>query len=208
LQHPVTPAELLAEYDGLKARAVVMVDKALPELADLALSLQPSQIEHIEQKFASNNETYRKDYLRGDIKQRQKFRYKKVMEQAEYWFGSFNQEQEALIRQASDARVINNELRMAVRVKSQQELIRLLKKIHGEKPSREAVITMLKEYSRSLFEHYGGVENHAFFAASKDGMASMVTVLINCTTAKQKEHAVKRLQQWIDTFHTASLKPA
>lgn len=204
VQHQVTQAELLTEYEGFRARAIVLVDKALPDLADLALSLQPAQIEHIQKKFASNNETYRKDYLRGGIAQRQQFRFKKVMEQAEYWFGSFSPEQETLIRKASDARPLNNELRMAVRLQLQQGLIQLLKKIQTEKPSREAAARMLKEYSNNLIEHYGGVEHQVFFDASRDDMANLVMVIINCTTPKQKQHAVKRLQQWIDNFNVLS----
>lgn len=200
LQHPVTTAELLAEYEKIHAQVVVMVDKALPEFADLALSLQPSQIEHIQKKFASTNETYRKDYLSGDRAHRLAFRYKKVMEQAEYWFGSFSPEQEALIRKASDVRPLDNELRMKVRLQLQQDLIRILKKIQSEKPSREAAVAMLKDYSNNIIEHYGGSENKAFFDASRDGMANLVMVIINCATPKQKEHAIKRLQQWIDNF--------
>ena len=201
LQHPVTQAELLAEYGAFKKRVVVAIDKVLPELADLALSLQPSQIAHIEKKFASTNATYRKDFLRGDTEQRQKFRYEKVMEQAQYWFGSFSDEQKSLIRKHSDARVLNNELRMAVRLQLQQNLIGLLKKVQTEKPAHDATVLMLKEYTNSIVEHYGGVEHQAFFDASRDGMANMTMAIINCTTATQKEHAVKRLQSWIDNFN-------
>jgi hypothetical protein len=31
-------------------------------------------------------------------------------------------------------------------------------------------------------------------------MANLVMVIINCATLEQKEHAIKRLQQWIDNF--------
>ncbi|MGZ5819439.1 MAG: DUF6279 family lipoprotein, partial [Burkholderiaceae bacterium] len=147
---------------------------------------------------------YRKDYLRGDIAHRQQFRYKKVMEQAEYWFGSFSSEQEALIRKASDARPLNNELRMTVRLQIQQNLIHLLKKIQAEKPGHEMVMAMLKEYSNNIIEHYGGVEHQAFFDESRDDTANLATTVINCTTPKQKEHAIKRLQQWIDNFNVLS----
>jgi len=208
LQHKVTPAEVALEYEKLQTRAVTLLDRALPELADLALSLQPSQIEHIEKKHASNNETYRKDYLRGDMAQRQQFRYKKVMEQAEYWFGSFSREQQALIRKASGARSMNNELRMAVRLKQQRELIRILKKVQTEKPPREVVVLMFKEYTRSVFEQYGGIEHRAYFDASREEALNLTAVVINCTTQKQKDHAIKRLQQWIDVFHEAGRKAA
>ena len=104
VQRNVRTAEILTNYDEIKQRASLTIDKALPDLADLALTLRPQQIARIEKKFAVNNDDYRKDYLRGDIEQHQRLRFKKVMEQAEYWFGDFSREQEALIRRASDAR--------------------------------------------------------------------------------------------------------
>lgn len=200
IQHPVTKDELLTTYEAARKRMFIVIDHALPDLADLALSLTPSQIVQIEKKFASNNDDYRKDYLRGDTEQRQHFRFKKVMEQAEYWFGNFTFEQEALIRKASDARVLNNELWFAGRQHRQRELIAILKKIQAERPSREATIEMLRGYETTMIEHAGGGEHELFYEAAKEGVAGVATVVINCTTPVQKAHAVKRLQQWIDNF--------
>jgi hypothetical protein len=208
LQHTVSKQELLTNYDDIKKRAALLIDKALPELADLALSLQPQQIANIEKKFASNNDNYRKDYLRGDIEQRQRFRYKKVMEQAEYWFGSFSREQEALIRRASDARPLDGEFWLAERMHRQREIIALLKKIQAEKPSRETTMRMLKEYAANVFDPSRTGEADQFFNASKDGMAGMAAVIINCTTPEQKANALKRLQQWIDNFTTLAAQNA
>jgi hypothetical protein len=201
LQHKVDKQELLASYDEIKKRSALVVDKALPELADLALSLQPQQIAHIEKKFASNNDKYRKDYLHGDIEQRQSMRYKKVMEQAEYWFGGFSPEQEALIRRASDARPLDSEIWLAERQHRQQEMIALLKKIQAEKPSREATMQLLKNYAGMVFDQAGSGQHEQFLNASKDATAGMAAVIINCTTPAQKAKAVNRLQQWIDNFN-------
>jgi hypothetical protein len=175
--------------------------KALPELTDLALSLQPHQVVHLEKKFASNNDSYRKEYLRGDLEYRQLHRYKKVIKQAEYWFGDFSREQEARIRAASDARPLNNELWMAARVKRQQEIIALLKKVHSEKLSREATTAMLKAYIAGVFTHFGNAEHKAFSDASTEATARMVAIIVNSATPEQKARAVKRLQQLIDDSH-------
>ena len=127
LRRDVTTADVNAFYDDMRKRGQVLVDKALPDLTDLALSLQQQQIAHIEKKFASNNDSFRKDYLKGDIEHRQRYRYKKALEQAEHWFGDFSREQQAQIRAASDARPWNNELWMAERLQRQRELILLQK---------------------------------------------------------------------------------
>jgi hypothetical protein len=199
----VTQAELLHDFDEIKKRMALLSDKALPDLADLALALRPQQIAHLERKYASNSETFRDDYVRGDIEQRQRYRFKKVMQMAEYWFGSFNREQEAQIRKASDARPLNNALLLADKVQRQKDMIVLLRKIQSERPSHDAVVAMLKDQiDSSFFERTRlSPEQKAFFEASREGAANLAMVIINLTTAEQKAFAVKRAQQWIDDFN-------
>ena len=205
-QGNVNETELLADYDGFKKRMLRLIDRALPEMADLALSLQPHQIAHIEKKFASNNDNYRKDYLRGDIEKRQHFRYKKALKQAEYWFGNFSREQEQKIRAASDARPLNNELVMADRLQRQAALIALLKKIQVERPSREATMAMLKEHTAAMMDRFANAEHKAFFEASTAGSIRLTAVVINIATPAQKEHFVKTSQHWIDDFNALSAR--
>ena len=203
LQRNVSQAELLLDFDELKKRMAQMTDKALPDLADLALALRPQQIAHIEKKYASNSETFRDDYVRGDTEQRQRYRFKKVMQMAEYWFGNFTREQEAQIRKASDARPLNNALLLADKVQRQKDLLALLRKIQSEKPPHDAVVAMLKEHiDNGYFERTRlSPEQKAFYDASREGVAHLAMVIINLTTAEQKAFAVKRAQQWIDDFN-------
>ncbi len=201
----VTEAELLADYDNIKKHLLVLTDRALPDMADLALSLQPHQIANIEEKFSSNNDDYRKDYLRGNIEQRQRFRYKKALKQAEHWFGNFSTEQERQIRAASDARPLNNELVLADRLRRQAALIALLNKIHAEKPGREATMAMLKEHVVAMVNHFANPEHKAFFDASTNGSIHLIAVILNNATQVQKEHFGKTLQDWIDDFNELSV---
>ena len=206
LSREAMPVDVLKVRDELKGRMLAVIDRALPALADLALSLEPRQITHIEQKFASNNENYRKEYLRGDLEDRQSLRYKKVMKQAEYWFGRFSPEQEARIRAASDARPLDNAFWMAERMRRQRELITLLTRIHAQKPGRDATVRMLREYVTTNFEGTGNEANRAFLDASTDGMAQMVALIVNIATPEQKAHAAKRLQEWIADFQVLGAK--
>jgi len=200
----VTDAELLADYEELKKRVWAMTERALPDLADLALSLRPQQIAHIEKKFASNNDEYRKDFLRGDLEDRQQFRFKKTLKQAEYWFGNFSGAQEKMLRAASDARPLNNEIVMADRLQRQRALIALLKKIQAERPSREATIALLRDYARATMERSVNPDHKAFFDASHKASARMMAAIINSATPAQKEHFIKNLQHWIDDFTSLS----
>jgi len=200
VQHPVAKQELRGAYDDVRGRMRVIVDHLLPDLADLALALTPRQIDRIEEKFAAGNEKYRKDYLRGGLEDRQRFRFKKVMDQAEYWFGDFSREQEAAIRRASDARILDNEAWYAGRVHRQKTLLALLRRIQAEKPDREAAIAMLRAHADLVLEHGGGGAHEAYFLASRDGMLTLAATIINMATPEQRAHAVRRLQHWIDSF--------
>ena len=198
LQQKLTPAGVKADYAALRQRAMLMVEHALPELADLALALKPAQIEHIEQKFASNNDKYRKDYLRGDLEDRQAFRFKQVMKQAEYWFGDFSAQQEAQIRAASNSRPLNNEWWLEERQRRQQAILQLLRRIQAEKPARDTAIVILREQLPALFDIMNYNEHKEFFDASREGMFQMIATIVNIATPAQREHARRRLQKLIE----------
>lgn len=201
-----TQAEIVADIDTVKKRALLVMEKSLPELTDLALSLQPEQIAHLERKFNINNDKYRKEYLHGSIEDRQRLRYKKLMKHAEHWFGDFTSEQEAQIRAASDARPLNYELWMAERMRRQQEMIGMLKKIRSERPSRDTVSAMLRQFMTRSIDNFTYADNKAFFDGSTAGMANTVAVIVNIATPAQRAHAIKRLQKLIDDCHQLSSK--
>jgi len=207
LQGNITQADLMSDYSEIKQRTQALLLKAAPELADLAHSLKPEQIAQMEKKFKSNNDDYRKKYLSGDQENRQKLRYKKAMEQFELWFGSFSSEQEAIIRKASDARPLNNEIWLDERMRRQQNVLNLVKKVHQEKLGKEAAATLITTLIKDSFERLEHSERKAFFDAYESSTAQMVLTVIKIATPAQKAHAVKRMQGWIDDFNSLAAQP-
>ncbi|MGV3743018.1 MAG: DUF6279 family lipoprotein [Burkholderiaceae bacterium] len=205
VQGPVSEADLLVDYEDAQKCLLSIADHALPQLADLALSLNDEQIAHIEKKFASNNDEYRKDYLRGDVEDRQEFRFKKLRKQIEHWFGNFNHEQEKALRIASDNRPLNNELVMASRLQRQQALLVMLKKIHAEKPSRETTMRMIRDYIHAAMDRFGNQEHKKFFEATKLETVRIVANIVNTTEPDQKKHFQHATQQWINDFEALAL---
>ena len=202
VQGNVTQAELLADYDEIKSRTQSLLLKAAPDLADLARSLKPEQIAQMEKKFKSNNEDYRKKFLTGDQEKRQQLRYKKSMEQFELWFGSFSREQEAAIRKASDARPLDNEIWLDERSRRQRNVLTLVQKVQNEKLSKEATVALINTLIKDSFERLEHSERKPFFDAFENSTAQMVLTVIKIATPAQKEHAVKRMQGWIDDFNS------
>lgn len=145
LQGPVAQADLLALNTDISARLDAAAMRALPDLAALALQLRPQQFDAIESRFARNNDDFRKEFLDVDIGQRQDKRYKTVLWLAEVLFGRFSAEQETVIRRASDARPLINELWLDERVGRQRDLLTLLRRIQAEQPPLDAVVALLRE---------------------------------------------------------------
>lgn len=200
----VTAEQLLSDYEDGKTRVLTITDKAAPELADLALSLTPEQIANIEDKLEKNNRKFRKEYLQGSKEKRQEFRYKKMMKQAEYWFGNFNREQEAKLRQLSDARPLNNELVLEDRLRRQQELIDLLRKIQAQRPAKEEAVRLIRAYIAAASDRFGNRQHQAFFDATVRGNAELVAGMMHLATPAQRSHFVKTLQDWISDFNRLS----
>jgi hypothetical protein len=198
LQHEVSPAVVSADADALKKRMLTAIDHAMPELADLALSLQPQQIAHIEKKFAANNDKYRKEFLSGDAEKRQLARYKQVMTHAEYWFGNFSHEQEVKIRAASDARTFDGDMMMVIRLRRQRELIAVLRQIQAEKPDHATTMRMLRDYVAASLTHFGDAKAQAVSDAYADETMSLAQIIVNMTTPKQKAFAMSRIKQWVE----------
>lgn len=197
----LTQAELLADYREIRVRSEKLANKAVPDLAELAISLKPDQVNTLARKFESNNDKYRKKFLRGDTDERNKVRFKKAMDQFDLWFGDFSRQQEAALRKASDARPLDNEIWLDERMRRQQMILALLRKVHDQKLNREATIPLVQGLVRDVFARMESPERKGFYDASVDGTTKMILTAVKIATPAQKAHAHKRMQGWIDDFN-------
>ena len=200
LLQPVDKAILASDIAELKKRSTIMIEQAMPDLTDLALDLRPHQIAAMENKYASSNSDFRKNYLHGDAGERRQYRFNKLMDQAEFWFGDFTREQESVIRKAYDAVPIDNDRNYANRLRRQRDLIAVLKKITHERPRREVAMALLREQALGMFEPPAGTEAAIFHAAVNDAMLNVTVTVINSATSAQRARASRKLQDFIDDF--------
>jgi hypothetical protein len=193
-------ADLMANYREVKARTETMAFKAVPQMADIALSLTPEQIVNMEERFKTKNAEYRRKVLDGNLEKRQKTRFKKSMDQFEMVFGNFSNEQEAILRKASDARPNDGDLWLEERMLRQRKILAMLRKIQQERPSKEATVGILNAQLREMFDRMESPERKQFFDTYADSTAKFVLTAIRIATPAQKAHAQQRLQGWIDDF--------
>ena len=198
----LTQADLMADYREAKARTETLAQKALPELTDLAMTIKPEQLAQMEKKFNKNNETYRKKFISGSVEERQKQRYKKSMEQLELWFGSFSREQEAQLRKASDARPLDNQIWLDERIRRQQKILAVLRKVDQENLGKEATAVLMQGLVRDIFERLESPERKAFYDTFLDSTTQFIVTAARIATPEQKAHAQRRMQGWIQDFNT------
>ena len=203
----MTQSDLLADYHDIKSRTELLAYKALPELADLARTVRPEQIAQMEKKFAKNNDDFRKKFMHGDVEEQQKARFKKSMEQFDLWFGRFSSEQETVLRKASDARVLDNNIWFDERVRRQKRIVAVLRKVQQEKLSKDATIAALHNLIKELFGRFEAPERKAFFDTYTDQTIQFILTAVKIATPAQKAHAQKRMQGWIEDFNTLATEP-
>ena len=196
----LTLADLKADFKDVRSRTELLAYKALPELTELALSIKPEQIGKMEEKFAKNNDTYRKKFVKIDQEKKQKIRFKKSMEQFELWFGSFSSEQEAILKRASDVRPLDNELWLDERVIRQKRIIAVLREIQQKKLGKEQTSALLSGLLKEIFGRFESPERKPFFDQYTESTMQMILTAVKIATPAQKAHAQKRMQGWIDDF--------
>jgi hypothetical protein len=197
----VTQADLLADYKEVKTYTEALAMRSVPDLTDLARSVKPEQIGQIEKKFNKNNEDFRKKFLKGDLEKRQSARFDKSMDQFELWFGSFSRDQKAILRKASDARPPDSEIFLAERIRRQQKIIALLRKVQTDKLSKEATQKEVTALMRDMLDRFEAPDRKAFFDSYVDATSKYILTAMKIATPEQKAHAQKRMQGWIDDFN-------
>ena len=196
----LTLGDLKADYRDIHTRTELLAFKALPELTELALSIKPEQIAKMEEKFAKNNDTYRKKFVKIDQDKQQKLRFKKSMEQFDLWFGGFSNEQETILKRASDVRPLDNALWLDERVIRQKRIIAVLREIQQKKLGKEQTSVLLNGLLKEIFGRFDAPEHKPFFDAYTESTMQMILTAAKIATPTQKAHAQKRMQGWIDDF--------
>ncbi|MEN7526575.1 DUF6279 family lipoprotein [Cupriavidus sp. DL-D2] len=167
-------------------------ENAVPDVADLMLTLTPEQIKRMEGKFAESNAKYRKEFLKSDPKARTDARFDKIMDYAKLIYGNFSGEQERTIRDAMGPYMEGAEARYAERVKRQQEWLTLAREVSTSHPPKAQVEDMLRKYADHWQRPASGQQR------SNEAGVDLSVKIANLTTPEQKAHAVDRFQKWID----------
>jgi hypothetical protein len=79
----VSPQQACSFVTEVQGRLQLVANQAEPAAAALAASLAPEQLRHLERKYRSNNDKFRKDWIHAALAQQREKRYEQALERVE-----------------------------------------------------------------------------------------------------------------------------
>ena len=197
---PVTAADVMDFNQQLNARMMTVADKAAPDIAHVALTLSPEQIDRAAKKVASDASKARREFVREE-KDSGAERAKKYGERAESWFGKLTDEQKEIIRKSLVNRPTDATWWIDERERRQREFLILLRKIQADRPTEQVAARWLRTY----FTHLNvapEADRRARAESYRRGSAELIAQLINHATPEQRAAIDKKLNDYAQDFRS------
>lgn len=192
-----TAKDALALSEGIIRRGRTMADQAAPDIADFLASIGPAQIERMSTRFAEKNADFAKEAKLGENEAAQRtVRYKRLLERAEYWFGDFNDTQQAALRQLVEGQNPGTRFWYDERLRRQREWLDLVRKVQSERPPRERTIQRLRDYAAG-FDLPVDPARLPQALALRRASADLAVAIHALTTPAQRAHAQQRIDDLI-----------
>lgn len=204
---PATPAMVCAWADDLNVRLTRAYEHAIPAMVDIALTLKPAQIQHLERRYAKANEDFADDFLQASPVERQKASVKRAVERAEFFYGKLDPAQRELLARGVAASPFNAETWLAERRARQNDVLTALRRWTTERPPVEVVRTELRQLGertlRSPREPYRAYQQRLI-----DYNCAFAAEIHNAATPAQRRHAADRIKGWETDLRTLAAETA
>lgn len=191
-----TPEQLCGLFAESRRRFDALAAQVEPGAVALALRLSPEQIAHIERHFAKGNAEWRDEWGSADRAKRMERRLKAGVERAEQFYGTLDDSQRAVLRDAIARSGFDPQRAFAERQRRQQDLLQTLRALapaHGRARADAAQATAAL---RGVLERSLRPPDPAYRAdadAALQASCRTYALLHNGTSAQQRARAAQRL---------------
>jgi hypothetical protein len=192
--------DVLAFQQAMHEKLMRVGEQAAPELARLALTLTPAQVDHFADKLAKDDAKTRRELLKLAGRQTLDDRVEAYAERAQSWFGSLSKEQLEMVRSALAAQPSGQQLWMEERERRQRDLVALLRTIVDEKPSELIAADRLRAYFAQLAQPADEARRARVQENWRDN-AQLIAQLINTATPAQKAALAGKLRGYAQDFN-------
>lgn len=206
LGRDTTPERVCALWDEVRSRARVAYEQALPAIAELAVSLTPQQLEHLQARYAKNNAKYRDEFLQPDPAERRRAGVKRGVDRAESLYGRIDDAQRERIVRSVERSPHDPALQLAERRARQEDALALLRDVAGASPDRAqaALRAWAHRFERSPRDEY-----RRYAERLTNYLCAASAQFHNATSAEQRQAAIAKLKGWEVDLRTlaADAKP-
>lgn len=212
MQPVLTPQAMCSTAQEVKDKLLVAYERAVPSLAEVALTLTPEQIQHIEKRFAKNNAKFLDEFMPEDRDDRLKAQAKKAQERFELVYGALDDAQRQRLQQALAASPYDPALWLAERRLLQQEIVQALRSLHAGREAHvdpQQLMVQAQTALRAVARHAGASPREAYRAQQQrvwDYNCALTAQMHNTMSATQRQHAQRKLARWeqdVRALHSA-----
>jgi hypothetical protein len=170
-------------------------EEALPALADLALTLTPQQLAHIEARYAKSNAEFAEEFLQRDAAERSRAGIRRAIDRAEAIYGRLDDAQRERVAKAAALSPYDAELQLAERRHRQADALAMLRRLAGTGATRDQANAALRAYARR-FESSPREDFRRYGERLTQFLCASAAQLHNVTTPAQRQVAVQRFKGW------------
>jgi Family of unknown function (DUF6279) len=184
-----------AWWAELNGRFDVALEPAVPDIADLLLTLTPQQLRHVERRHAKANAEFRDDFLKGDAAERVRENVKRTAERAENLYGRVEDAQRDSIAKLLAQSPFDAELWLAERRHRQQDALQVLRRLIAEGATREQAQAAVRAYTQRV-QRSPREEYRRYSERLAQFNCRFTAELHNSTSQAQRQFAADKLKGW------------
>ena len=195
LADTITPAQACRLMDDVNARLATAAAHAIPPAVELARTLAPDQLVHLQRRYAKNNADYRHDFLQEAGDERSRMQVKRVVDRAESLYGRLDEAQRERIAQWVVESPFDPQAWLVERERRQEEILSTLRRLSTQAvPPDEAQAAL-----RAVYEHLWRSPREPYRAYQQrlaQYNCAFAAQVHNQTTPEQRRRAIARLKSW------------
>jgi len=190
-----TPEQTCNWWAEIRERLDTSFERAVPTIAELALTLTPQQIQHIERRYAKANQEFREEFLQGDPPQRLRESIKRAIERAEFFYGRLDDAQRERVAKLVEQSPFDAEAWIAERMRRQQDALQTLRRLLGTGAGSDDAQAALRAYFERM-NRSPRAEYRRYADRLSQFNCAFAATLHNATSAAQRQAAAQKLKGW------------
>lgn len=197
LDGPIGPEEIGRWREEALTAWAPLAERIAPDVAALALTLRPAQLERLARRFDESNRDERRKLLPEAPEQREAARIERVLERVRFFVGDLPSQQEREIRAAAAALPPSEGDWLAEREARQKAVLGVFGRIVRERPPQDVAHRWVREALAGLWLSTDPQRREAIARSTAAGDALSATILAR---PEQRRQLHQRLRDFADDF--------